>query len=239
MENALSLTDAIAPQLATILRDDIAQMRLQPGSALSEKDIAARYGVSRQPVREAFIKLSEAGLVEIRQSRGTYVTKISVRDVANARFVREALEAEMARNAAQLVRPEHIVALRGLIDRQGRAAGAGDFATFNHWDEEFHRTIAGIVSNNFAWRIIEAARLQTDRVRLLSLPDASPLDLLIGQHADIIARLEAGDGEGAARSMSRHLREILRALSRIAPAHPELFSDTELPAHTLRLVPQD
>lgn len=239
MENALSHTDAIAPQLVKILRDGIAQLRLQPGSALSEKDIAARYGVSRQPVREAFIKLSEAGLVEIRPSRGTYVTKISVRDVANARFVREALEAEMARNAAQLARPGHIAALRGLIDRQRRAAGAGDFATFNHWDEEFHRAIAGIVGNDFAWRIVEAARIQTDRVRLLSLPDASPLDLLIGQHADIVARLEAGDGDGAAHSMSRHLREILLALSRIAPAHPELFSDTELPAHTLRLVPQD
>lgn len=239
MENALSLTDAIAPQLVTILREGIAQMRLRPGSALSEKDIAARYGVSRQPVREAFIKLSEAGLVEIRPSRGTYVTKISVRDVANARFVREALEAEMARNAAQLAQPAHIAALRGLIERQRHAAGAGDFATFNQWDEEFHRTIAGIVDNEFAWRIVEAARIQTDRVRLLSLPDASPLALLIGQHEDIVARLEARDGEGAAHSMRRHLREILRALSRIAPAHPELFSDTALPAHTVGLVPGD
>lgn len=239
MESALNLTDAIAPQLVRILRDAIAQMRLQPGSALSEKDIAARYGVSRQPVREAFIKLSEAGLVEIRPSRGTYVTKISVRDVANARFVREALEADMVRNAAQLARPEHIAVLHGLIDRQRRAAGLGDFATFNHWDEEFHKAIAGIVGNDFAWRIVEAARIQTDRVRLLSLPDASPLELLIGQHADIVARLDAGDADGAAHSMRRHLHEILRALSHIAPAHPELFSDTELPAHTLHLVPQD
>lgn len=237
MESTLSMTDAIAPQLVAILRDSIAQMRLVPGSALSEKDIAARYGVSRQPVREAFIKLSEAGLIEIRPSRGTYVTKISVREVANARFVREALEAAMARNAAQLATPDHITALRTLVGRQRAAAATGDFATFNLWDEEFHRTIARIVGNDFAWRIVEAARIQTDRVRLLSLPDASPLELLIAQHAEIVERLEAGDGEGAAQSMSRHLREILLALSRIAPAHPEFFSDTELPEHTQRLVP--
>jgi len=237
MENSLSLTDAIAPQLVILLRDSIAQMRLVPGSALSEKEIAARYGVSRQPVREAFIKLSEAGLVEIRPSRGTYVTKISVRDVANARFVREALEAEMARNAALLATPDHIVALRALIERQRSAALAGDFGTFNHWDEEFHGTIARIVGNDFAWRIVEAARIQTDRVRLLSLPDASPLGLLIRQHENIVERLEARDGAGAAQSMSRHLREILLALSRIASAHPEFFSDTELPEHTRGLVP--
>lgn len=237
MENSLSLTDAIAPQLVTILRDSIARMRLVPGSALSEKEIAARYNVSRQPVREAFIKLSEAGLVEIRPSRGTYVTKISVLDVANARFVREAIEAEIARNAALLAAPHHITALRALIERQRSAAQAGDFDTFNHWDEEFHGTIAGIVGNDFAWRIVEAARIQTDRVRLLSLPDASPLGVLIGQHEDVVERLEARDGTGAAQSMRRHLREILLALSRIAPAHPDFFSDTELPAHTLGLVP--
>src|SRR5690606_15320084 len=66
MDAALSLRDPIAPQLVSVLRQSIAEMRMPPGMALSEKDIAARFGVSRQPVREAFIKLSEAGLVEIR-----------------------------------------------------------------------------------------------------------------------------------------------------------------------------
>ena len=90
MQPALKLTEPIAPQLVALLRRRIAAIDLPPGAALSEKDIAARFNVSRQPVREAFIKLSEAGLVEIRPSRGTWVMKISVREVCNARFVREA-----------------------------------------------------------------------------------------------------------------------------------------------------
>ena len=89
--DALRIKDPIAPQRVAVLRQCIAELRLKPGEALSEKDIAGRYGVSRQPVREAFIKLSEAGLVEIRPSRGTFVMKISVREVANARLVREAI----------------------------------------------------------------------------------------------------------------------------------------------------
>ena len=59
-------------------------------------------GVSRQPVREAFIKLSEAGLVRIRPQRGTFVVKISTKQVTDARFVREAVEVAVARKACDV-----------------------------------------------------------------------------------------------------------------------------------------
>ena len=229
MDNVLRMREAIAPQLFTALRQGIAEMRLRPGDVLSEKEIAARFGVSRQPVREAFIKLSEAGLVEIRPSRGTYVMKISVR---------EAIESDIARHAARLATTEQIAALREFIAEQKAAAKSEDYGVFNESDEAFHRAIADIVSSDYAWRIVESARFQTDRVRLLSLPSASPLDVLISQHEEIVDRLEARDAEGAAAAMRRHLREILLALSRIAEKHPEFFDDTELPAHTKDLVPQ-
>jgi GntR family transcriptional regulator, rspAB operon transcriptional repressor len=237
MQASLRMTEPIAPQLVALLRRGIAEMQLVPGATLSEKDIAARFNVSRQPVREAFIKLSEAGLVEIRPSRGTWVMKISVREVANARNVREAIEADLARHAARMATADHLSALWELIDGQKTAADRGDFAEFNVLDEAFHRTIGDVVQNDFALKIVEAARFQTDRVRLLSLPEASPLGTLISQHEMILQRIEARDGEGAAHAMSRHLREILLALPSIAMAHPEYFSDTELPDHTKVLVP--
>ncbi len=239
MEMTLRMREAIAPQLFHALREAIAEMRLRPGEVLSEKEIAARFGVSRQPVREAFIKLSEAGLVEVRPSRGTFVMKISVREVANARFVREAIESDIARHAARLATTTDIERLRAHIVRQKASAEREDYRSFNESDETFHRDIADIVSSVYAWRIVESARFQTDRVRLLSLPDASPMSMLINQHEEIVNRLEARDAEGAGNAMRRHLREILRALSRIAHEHPEFFSDTELPEHTKDLVPSD
>jgi GntR family transcriptional regulator, rspAB operon transcriptional repressor len=239
MDLPLKVRELITPQVVAALRQGIAEMVLRPGEALSEKDIAARFGVSRQPVREAFIKLSEAGLVEIRPSRGTYVMKISVREVANARLVREAIESDIARNAARLARPHHIASLHRMLDEQRHAAEAADYWRFNNADEAFHRAIAEIVSCDYAWRVVESARIQTDRVRFLSLADASPMPLLLSQHEDIVRRLEAGDAEGAERAMRRHLREILIALPQIAAAHPDLFADTELPAHTIGLVPND
>ncbi|MCC2689237.1 MAG: GntR family transcriptional regulator [Rhizobiaceae bacterium] len=164
MEASLRFREPIAPQLVTALRQGIAEMRLRPGEALSEKEIAARFGVSRQPVREAFIKLSEAGLVEIRPSRGTFVMKISVREVADARLVREAIESDLARNAARLATPAHIDGLRRIIARQKEAGGSDDYRRFNELDESFHRAIAEIVRSDYAWRVVEAARFQTDRV---------------------------------------------------------------------------
>ncbi|MCC5964502.1 MAG: GntR family transcriptional regulator [Natronohydrobacter sp.] len=238
MHPALKPTDPIAPQLVSALRRSIAELELPPGSTLSEKDVALRFNVSRQPVREAFIKLSEAGLVEIRPSRGTWVMKISVREVCNARFVREGIEAELASHAARLARREHIATLSELIAAQRDAAEAGDYARFNGLDEAFHRTIADIVGNDFARRIVETARFQTDRVRLLSLPAASPMQVLIGQHQTILECIAKADGDGAAIAMRRHLREILLALPSIAAAYPEYFTDTELPDHAVALVPQ-
>lgn len=220
-----------------MLRQSIAELRLRPGEALSEKDIAARFGVSRQPVREAFIKLSEAGLVEIRPSRGTFVMKISVREVTNARFVREAIECDIARAAARLGSTDDVARLRASLAAQREAADANDHRLFNEHDEAFHRAIADIVQCEYAWRVVEGARIQTDRVRHLSLPHASPMPMLIDQHEAIVERLEAGDADGAEAAMRSHLREILVALPQIAAAHPDLFEDVELPAHTAGLVP--
>ncbi len=239
MQVSLRMKDPIAPQLVAALRQGIAELQLRPGEALSEKDIAARFGISRQPVREAFIKLSEAGLVEIRPSRGTFVMKISVREVANARFVREAIECDIARNAARLATPADIASLRAIIEAQREAAAVGDYWRFNDHDEGFHRAIADIVDCDYAWRVTESARVQTDRVRYLSLPETSPIPLLLRQHEVIVERLAARDEAGAGQAMSRHLREILVALQRIAARHPDLFADVTFPEHTRDIVPAD
>ncbi len=229
-------TEPIAPQLFENIRSAIVEMRLKPGEALSEKDFSLRYGVSRQPIREAFIKLSEAGLLEIRPSRGTYVRKISVREVADARFVREAIECSLVRHAALIANDQDIQHLRQLIEEQETAAENADFASFNNRDDAFHRTIAGIVRCNFAQRTVEGARNQIDRVRYLSLDEVTPLSRLIAQHREIVSSIEAKDQHRSELAMKIHLREILLALPQIARANPDAFEDQALPDHAIRLV---
>ncbi|KAF0230846.1 MAG: putative transcriptional regulator GntR [Beijerinckiaceae bacterium] len=226
IENAsLRLAEPIVPQIINRLRQAIIELKLKPGQPLSEKEIAFVHGVSRQPVREAFIKLAEAGLVQILPSRGTYVTKISVKEVLNARFVREAIECAVVREAARKIDPPALDRLAGLIEAQERAAASFDNVAFTELDEAFHRAIADIVDCDYAVRVVEAARTQTDRVRHLSLPEASPFLVLIEQHRDIVAALRAGDPLAAENAMRRHVREILSALPRLAAAYPAFFED--------------
>jgi DNA-binding GntR family transcriptional regulator len=237
LSTTLRLADPIVPQIIQHLREAIIEMQLKPGQALSENDIAQRYGISRQPVREAFIKLREVGLLHILPSRGTYVVKISVREVLNARFVREAVECAIVRSAASLIDSTGCARLEALIADQKQAAAAGDYRAFYGLDEAFHREIANIIECDYAVRVVESARAQTDRVRVLSLPGTTPLNTLIEQHQAIVHALAARDADQAEARMREHLREILSALPSLARQHPDIFDEAVTPAHARHMMP--
>ena len=84
-------------QAYAALRHAVVTLRLRPGQVLSEQGIAQQLRTSRTPVREAFIKLAEAGLFEVLPQRGTFVRRISLKAVEDARFVREAIELAVLR----------------------------------------------------------------------------------------------------------------------------------------------
>lgn len=220
------------PRLATMgnrvfdaIRQAIVQLQLRPGNLLSEADVARQLGVSRQPVREAFIKLAEVGLVEVRPQRGTFVKLISIREVQNARFIREAIEIAVVRKAAFEVTASRLDALRRILGEQRDAGERSDNAGFLRLDEAFHQAIAQSADCDYAWRVLEGLKAQMDRVRYLSMPDATPIETLIGQHAAIIDALGRHSPDDAEAAMRAHLSEILISLPRLAQAHPELFSD--------------
>ena len=221
---------SIADQVFRTLRSSIVTMRLTPATAISEQDIADRLKVSRQPVREAFIKLSEIGMVRVLPQRGTFVVKISAKAVTDARFVREAVECAIARRASGGLGKPAIDALRAIIADQRKAARAGDAEQFFVLDEAFHRGLANAAGCTYAWKVIEEAKAQMDRVRFLSIPDATPVDRLIVQHQAILDAIAAGRASAAEQAMKDHLREILKSLPRLARAFPEMFEHEEAPA---------
>src|SRR4051812_40749901 len=218
---------SIAEQVFRTLRSSIVTMRLMPATALSEQDIADRLKVSRQPVREAFIKLSETGLVRVLPQRGTFVVKISARAVMDARFVRQAVECAIARRAAQGIGKPAVSALGAIIADQRRAAKAADLEQFFVLDEAFHRGLANAAACTYAWKVIEEAKAQMDRVRFLSIPDATPMDRLIVQHQAILDAIAAGHATAAEKTMRDHLSEILKSLPRLSRAFPGMFEDME------------
>jgi DNA-binding GntR family transcriptional regulator len=215
--------EPVARRVFREVRNAIVTMGFQPGQALSEQEIATRLGVSRQPVREAFIKLSEAGLVTIRPQRGTFIVKISMKQVFDARFVREAVELAVVRRACAEIPQSAIDLLRANLEAQRVAATALDPVEFMDLDEAFHRGIALGVGCDYAWRVVEETKAQMDRVRYLSVPLATPVERLIAQHQDVLDSIAARDADRAEAAMRRHLREILTSLPELADRFPDFF----------------
>ncbi len=215
----------VGPQIYRALRLRIIQAQLLPGTRLSESECASDFDVSRQPVREAFIKLSEEGLVEVRPQRGTLVRKISAAAVLEARFVREAIEADVVKRVAELADPAVIVELRAQLRHQQDAAAARP-DSFLALDELFHRTLAEAAGIAHAWKVVEGIKAQMDRVRYLSFGH-TPVPKLVSQHTRIVEAIARGDQSIAEQAMRTHLREILQDLPAISAARPELFDTQE------------
>lgn len=216
--------EPIARRVYRVLRQAIVTMQFRPGQALSEQEIADHLGVSRQPVREAFIKLSESGLLTIRPQRGTFVVKISVKQVLDARFVREAVETAVVRKACETITPAGLAELRDNLKAQWDIADEPVPVRFLELDEAFHRTIAIGAECDYAWRIVEETKAQMDRVRYLSVPYATPIRRLISQHQAVLEAIVARDPVKAEAAMGMHLREILTSLPELEGKFPDLFT---------------
>jgi DNA-binding GntR family transcriptional regulator len=219
--------EPIGKQIFRSLRQAIFTGLLAPGTPLSEKEVSDMFQVSRQPVREAFIKLVEAGVLQVLPQRGTFVKRISPRKVREGRFIREAIEAAVVRKAAVAITDPQLAELAANLREQKAASKANDTAAFLACDEQFHFLIAQSIDCVAAWDTIQDIKAQMDRVRYLSLHEVSPLDLLIKQHAHIVSALKAHDPEAAEAAMRAHLREILVSLGPVAELNPDWFEPDE------------
>jgi DNA-binding GntR family transcriptional regulator len=213
----------LVPQLFNALRNAIVTLQLTPGQSISEKEIAAQIGVSRQPVREAFIKLADAQLLNIQPQRGTFVVKISTRAVMDARFIREALEVAVVKELVGNVDARFFNEMDYIIEQQFVAAETKDWGEFLQWDDRFHRALTEAGGRDCVWRIMEREKAQMDRVRYLLLSDNSPKTDLIEQHILILDAIKKGDLVAAQESVRYHLSEIISSLPGVAMANKDLF----------------
>src|SRR6185312_2595757 len=123
------------------LRASIVALERTPGQRLSEAELARDLGVSRTPVREAIIQLRADGLVEVTPQLGSFVSKISLRNVREAQFAREALECAAVRVAAERIDADAAGRLRENLGLQRTAQMSADLEQFYYLDEEFHREL--------------------------------------------------------------------------------------------------
>ena len=220
MENTTSL------QLHKGLRGRIITCQLVPGQRISESEIASSYDISRQPVREAFIKLAEENLVSIRPQRGTFIKRISVPAAMTARFIREAVEADLVRKVVDVVTPDMITALESQIEQQQMAIEASNPDAFMRLDEAFHKSLARYAMEPQVSDYLEELNLPMTRVRNLSAREFSPKKL-VTQHAAIVKAIKENDADKAEKAMRIHLREIQKDLPQVVASYPDYFETAE------------
>jgi DNA-binding GntR family transcriptional regulator len=212
-----------------MLREEIISVSLRPGLALSEKDLAERYGVSRTPVREAVMRLVDEGLLEVVPQHGTFVSRISLAEVTEMQFVRETLERASLPEAVHRVQATDGARLRAILSEQVEAEKAEDVRRWFHSDEDLHRELLEVAGRTKVWTIVCSAKAHLDRVRMLSLPSRRVLHDLYQEHQEIVEHVLAGDAVAAERVLTHHLRLALETVKELQKEHPEYFLDDAVP----------
>lgn len=206
--------------VATRLREFIESENLKPGDRLlPERELAERLGVSRTSVRQALTAMRVMGLIDVRPGAGAYLQRPPAdlvpslaAEVAEAEVdhpmiweVREGVEVQAARLAARRRDDEDLAAMRAALAAMSRSIkGGGDGID---GDRLFHRAIAGAAHNELLSQLIDELGEVVDRTSQVSLtlPGRAPRSL--EAHEAILAAIEAGDEEGAAETMRRHIAE--------------------------------
>lgn len=218
------LSGTLSQRVHHSLRDAILSMRFPPGMVLRKNAICEQLGVSRSPVSEAIARLASEGLVDVVPQSGTRVTRLSMEEIREATFLREALELAAVervaggRTGAQLTELARIARLQQLLLEDG------DFQGFFLADEAFHAKILEFTGYPGAASVAASVSLQLKRARLLLLPDATRTAEFLAEHGAILQAIRDRDPQRAREAMGYHLSQLMRRIGPLEESHPEYFA---------------
>lgn len=177
---------------------------LRSGTALVEADLAARFGVSKTPVREALKTLAGTGLVEMSQYKGAAVRTVDATMARSVYDVRLLLEPEALRRAVSAGVPLH--AAGAALER---SAAAADPAERSLAHRDFHRALYGGCGNRLLVRILDDLRDQAALVSAAAWQAVPSWEQEAREHQEILAAALAGDAAGAAGRLHAHLESFV------------------------------
>lgn len=209
------------------LHKEILTLNLRPGDKISEAEVASRFGVSRQPVRDAFSRLANMDLLLIRPQRATEVKRFSWREIKKSRFIRASIEKEVLRLAAQRCTDETGARLDGCIAEQEAAIGRRDVQAFAALDYEFHGLLCAVAKVDFAAEVIKEEKAKVDRLCVLGLSKEDHMPELVEDHRAIATAVKTGDGALAVELGAKHLSRLDETIERISQANANYFEPAD------------
>lgn len=198
----------LSEQVFEQLQDDIVRGVLKPGVRLGEAELAARYGVSRGPLREAIRRLESRKLLQREPHVGARVASLTLDDLIEIYRVREALEGMAARLAAQYMTAEEVAGLHEVLRQHEQQQDIKeDVAYFQReGDLDFHyRIIQGSHNKTLADLLIGELYHLVRMYRYQFSAVANRPQKALAEHRRIVEAIEAGDGDLAEMLMRRHI----------------------------------
>jgi len=202
--------------IAEALRQAIRDRRIAPGARLLETDIARRFSVSRQPVREAIRMLEHEGLLTSVPNRGTFVTRVTVEDSIAICDVREELEGLAARLAVRNLSAEDLARLAVIPSQMREAADASDVNRLIELDLELHDLIVARSGHRLLQDVLASIAVYS---RGFIVHTKAYYDADLGQvaesHQALVAEILSGDPRRAEEAVQQHIREAAARLRRM------------------------
>ncbi|MCR1288033.1 GntR family transcriptional regulator [Shouchella clausii] len=207
------------------IKEQIMTLVLPPGSTISEKDIAEELEVSRTPVRESFLRLSEDDLLDIRPQRGSFVTKIDLSHVEDARFLREHMEVATIRLACEAATEKALLLLDENVGKQKQAKEREDEEELFALDREFHRLISEGTGKLRIWEVVQKMNTHLNRALKLSIHSKLNWNLLIQHHEGMAQAIRAKQADEAEALVRDHLKLITYDQYELKEAYPTYFEE--------------
>lgn len=205
-----------------VLLYNVENLNLKPGQLVSENEIAQILGVSRTPVREAFIELSRTGVVEIFPQKGTGISLIDMEIVEETRFLRCTMEKAIVQLACDLCSERDLIALEENLQLQHACVSRGDYRRLMSLDNKFHRLLFKACNKEMTYCLIKSVMVHFNRVRFLNLAEMD-MQRTVNDHQEILDAIKRRDQEGAVAAVERHLTRVLYDKNYLMELHPEYF----------------
>ena len=203
---------ALYEEVAELLREKIFNHQLAAGAWIDELKIAAEYGISRTPLREALKVLATEGLVTMKVRRGAYVTEVNDQDLSDVFHLMALLEADAARTVAQTATDQQLKVLETLHQQLEKSTkDQKDHIRFFTLNEAFHTKLLEVANNRWAGQMVADLRKVMKLNRAESLTKPGRIAESLAEHAVLMAALKKRDAAAAHAAMQAHINSGLEA----------------------------
>jgi len=175
---------------------------------LDERDLSARFGISRTPLREALSQLDQEGLIKIQPRRGIFIVRKSKQEILEMITVWAALESMAARLAAKAATAQDIAALHSLVDHFSQDAVARQMGEYSDANIAFHQAIIKASKSTLIEELTERLFFHVRAIRRRTIAEADRAQRSVTDHKEIVAAIEAGDADSAERLVRAHTLKL-------------------------------